>query len=178
MHVHLQWVIIVYYRGRRTKHYSDNVWRVGVAHPLTDFTELSSANLGFSPVKVEKFYRIELNNSLFYCKEYKRTSKTNNYSILYEMEASGEHFALIDFFVEVTNPETSEPVILAVVQHLNVTSFSVNGEEVPHLFDISSREAKCIPVTYIKRKCILIESCSSGTSDVICRIFYHNNMTV
>ena len=176
MHVHAPCNFC--HRGRRTKHYSDNVWRVGVAHPITDFTELSSANLGFSPVKIEKFYRIELNNSLFYCREYKRTSKTNNYTILYEREPSNEQFALIDFFVEVTSPETSEPVILAVVQHLNVTSFSVNGEEVPHLFDITSREAKCIPVTCIKRKCILIESYSSGTSDVICRIFYHNNLTV
>ena len=154
------------------------MWRVGVAHSFTEFIDLYSTSLDFSPVYIEKFYRIELNNSLYYCREYKRTSKTNNFTILYETQPSEEEFALIDFFVEIKNPASCEPMILAVVQHLNVSVFTVNGEEIPHLFEISSRQTKCIPVASIKRKCILIESYSSGTSDVVCRVFDHNNLSV
>ena len=165
-------------RGRRTKQYSDNVWRVGVAHSFSEFLDLYSASLDFSPVYVEKFYRIELNNSLYYCREYKRTSKTNNFTILYETEQSKEEFAIIDFYVEVKDPRSGKSVILAVVQHLNTSAFTVNGEEIAHLFNISSRQTKCIPVASIKRKCILIESYSPETSDVVCRIFERNNLSV
>ena len=124
----------------------------------TEFIDLYSTSLDFSPVCVEKFYRIELNNSLYYCREYKRTSKTNNFTVLYEAEPSKEEFAIIDFFVEVKDPWSGKPVTLAVVQHLNTSVFAVNGEEIPHLFKIFSRQTKCIPVASIKRKCILIES--------------------
>lgn len=168
-------------RGRRTKQYSHNVWRVGVAHPFTEFIDLYSTSLDFSPVYVEKFYRIELNSSLYYCREYKRTSKTNNFTILYKAQPSTDsedEFAIIDFFVEVKNSRSCEPVIIAVVQHLNTSVFTVNGEEIPHLFKVSSRQTKCIPVASIKRKCILIESYSSGESDVVCRVFERSNLSV
>ena len=154
------------------------MWRVGVAHSFLEFIDLYSTTLDFSPVYVEKFYRIELNNSLYYCREYKRTSTMNNFTVLYEAQSSKEEFAIIDFFVEVKNSHSCEPVILAVVQHLNTNVYNVNGEEIPHLFEISSRHTKCIPVASIKRKCILIEGYVSGSSDIVCRIFEHNNLSI
>lgn len=154
------------------------MWRVGAAHSFAEFIDLYSASLEFSPVCVEKFYRIEVNNSLYYCREYKRTSKTNNFTVLYETHPSREEFAIINFFVEVKIAGSCDPMILAAVQHLNTDVFVVNGIEIPHLFEISSRETKFIPVASIKRKCILIESYSSGSSDVVCRIFDHNNLSV
>ena len=142
---------------------------------LTGF--IDQCSLDFSPVHVEKFYRIEL-NSLYYCREFKRTSTTNNFTDVYETQPLKEEFAIIDFFVEAKNPQSSEPVILAVVQHLSTNVFIVNGQEIPHLFEVSSRQTKCIPVASIKAKCILIKGYSSRSSDIICRIFDRNNLSV
>ena len=174
-------VFLSFCRGRRTKQYSHNLWRVGVAHSFSDFTDLYSTSLDFSPDCIEKFYRIELNNSLYYCREYKRTSKTDNFTVLYEAQLSSdseEEFAIIEFFVDIKNPHGCEPVILAVVQHLNTSAFDVNGVEIPHLFKVESRQTKCIPVSSIRRKCILVKNYTSGASDIVCRIFEHNNLSV
>lgn len=152
------------------------MWRVGVAHSFPEF--IDQCSLDFTPVNVEKFYRIELNNSLYYCREYKRTSTTNNFTVVYEIQPSKEEFAIIDFFVEAKDPQSSDPVILAVVQHLSTNVLIINGQEIPHLFEISSRQTKCIPVASIKAKCILIQGYSSGSSDIICRIFDRNNLSV
>ena len=74
-----------------------NVWRVGVAHSFLEFIDLYSTSLDFSSVNVEKFYRIDLNNSLHYCREYKHTSTTNNFTVLYKAQSSKEEFVIIDF---------------------------------------------------------------------------------
>jgi hypothetical protein len=71
------------YRGRRTRQYSPDLWRVGIGDP---FPDLDYTGLEFTPINTVKFYRVDLRNSLYYRKEYKRTSKTNNYCvIIYEI---------------------------------------------------------------------------------------------
>ena len=53
-------VIFCIYRGRRTKQYSLDLWRVGIRDPFTDF---DCAGLEFTPINAVKLYRIDLRNS-------------------------------------------------------------------------------------------------------------------
>ena len=169
--------LIILYRGRRTKQYSQDLWRVGNGHPYPDFDH---TGLEFTPVNVVKSYRIDLRNSLYYCREYKRTSKTNNYTVVYESpDTTGDSFAIIDFFVEVEHPSTHNLLTLAVVQHLNTSLFAVNGQAIPNMLNVSSKQTRYIPIQSIKNKCILIDSCSSGVgNDIVCRIFNNYNLCV
>ena len=156
--------IFCIYRGRRTKQYSLDLWRVGIGDP---FPDIDCAGLEFTPINAVKFYRIDLRNSLYYCTEYKRASKTNNYCIIYENPDTTEHdsFAIIDYFVEVEHPSTHNLLTLAVVRHLNTCVFTVNDHPIPHILNVSSQQTKYIPIQSIKSKCILIESCNSGLSN-------------
>lgn len=82
----------------------------------------------------------------------------NNYTVVYESpDATGDSFAIIDFFVEVEHPSTHNLLTLAVVQHLNTCVFAVNGQQIPHMLYVSSQQTRYIPIQSIKSKCVLIE---------------------
>lgn len=123
-----------------------------------------------------KFYRIEIRGSLYYSKEYKRSSKTNNYTVTFENHINKDNFAVIKFFVD---PVTHDITVLAVVEELNTEVLTVHGQQVPHLHKVLSKRTVCIPVESIRRKCILIDSSCSGTDyDVIAKIFDYCHLSV
>ena len=166
-----EWIIIILpvYRGRRTKQYSQDLWRVGTGHPFSDFDD---TGLEFTLANVVKFYRVEL--------KHKRTSKTNNFTVVYKSpDVTGDSFAIINFFVEVEHPSSHDLLTLAVVQHLNTSVFSVNSQPIPHILNVTSRQTRFIPIHSIKNKCILIDSSNSGVSnDIVCKVFNHYNLCV
>jgi hypothetical protein len=153
------------YRGRRTKQYSPNLWRVGIGDP---FPEFDYTGLEFTPINTIKFYRVDLRNSLYYCREYKRTSKTNNYCVVYEsLDTTEESFAIIDYFVEVEHPSTHNLLTLAVVQHLNTCVFTVSDQPIPHMLNVSSQQIRYIP----------IQSINGLGNDIVCKIFNNYNLS-
>ena len=126
-----------------------------------------------------KFYRMEIGNLLYYSKEYKRSSKSNNYTIIFETRTNKENFAEIEFFVELQHPVTHDITVFAVVEGLSTQVLSVHGENIPHLHKVLSKETHCIPVESIRRKCILIPMASSGLDyDVIAKIFDYCHLSV
>ena len=89
-----------YYRGRRTQQCAHDTWRIGNCHPCPslDFDTVCDVNT------VMKFYRIEIRNSLYYSKEYKHSSKSNNNTVTFETLVNKDNFAVIKFFVELQHP--------------------------------------------------------------------------
>lgn len=55
--------VYVHYGGFQTKQYSQDMWRVGNGHPYRDFEDLH-IDLGFTPVTVVKFYRLQIGRSI------------------------------------------------------------------------------------------------------------------
>ena len=126
-----------------------------------------------------KFYRIEIRNLLYYSKEYKRSSKSNNYTVTFETPVNKENFAVIEFFVELQHPVTHDITVFAVVEELNTEVLTVHGENIPHLHKVLSKRTHCIPVASIRRKCILIRSsCSGSDYDVVAKIFDYCHLSV
>ena len=94
--------------------YSDTTWHniIGNCVAYTDSYGSLNLDVGFTPVNVVKFWRLEKQKSLYYSMEYTRTSKINNYSIMYDQDKA-EKFGLIKYFLElqrITN--TSEFLLL------------------------------------------------------------------
>ena len=88
-------------------------------------------DVGFTPVNVVKFWRLEKQKSLYYSKEYTRTSKINNYTILYDQDGT-EKFGLIKYFLElqrITN--TSEFFVIAVIDELCTAPFVRGSSDNP-----------------------------------------------
>lgn len=115
--------VYVHYRGFQTKQYSQDMWCVGNGHPYRDFEDLH-IDLGFTPVTVVKFYRLQIGRSIYYSSEYKHTTKTNNFTVMYKHPGITElKLATINFFLEVEDPSSHECKVFAVIQHLNTEHF-------------------------------------------------------
>ena len=93
----------------------------------------------------------------YYCKEYKRTTKTITLLCMKVQMQLRIALPLSIFFVEVEHPSTHSLLPLAVVQHLSTCVFAVNGQQIPHMLYVSSRQMRYIPIQSIKCKCVLIE---------------------
>ena len=55
--------------------YSDTSWRIGNCVAYTDTYGSLGLDVGFTPMNVVKFLRLEKQKSLYYSKEYTRTLK-------------------------------------------------------------------------------------------------------
>ena len=146
-------------RGR-TLQYSDTIWRIGNCCLYWLLTHGSlDVDVGFTPVNVVKFWRLEKQKSLYYSKEYTRTSKINNYTILYDQDGT-EKFGFIKYFLElqrITN-NTSEFFVIAIIDELCTAPFVRGSVIIPHLHTIVSiQQSDIIPVANIRLKCILID---------------------
>lgn len=138
--------------------YSDTMWRIGNCVAYTDSYGSLDLDVGFTPVNVVKFWRLEKQKSLYYSKEYTRTSKINNYTILYDQDGT-EKFGLIKYFLElqrITN-NTSEFFVIAVIDELCTAPFVRGSVIIPHLQTIVSMQQSYIPIANIRLKCILID---------------------
>ena len=126
-----------------------------------------------------KFYRIEIRNLLYYSEEYKRSTKSNNYTVTFETPGKKENFAVIKFFVELQHPVTHNNAVFAVVEELDTEVLCVHGEIIQHLQKVLAKRTHCIPVELIRRKCILIpSSCSGSDYDVVAKIFDYCHLSV
>ena len=170
-----------YCRGCRTQQYAHDTWRIGNCHPCPnlDFDTVCDVNIGFSPINMMKFYRTEIRNSLYYSKEYKCSSKSNNNTVTFKTPVNKDNFAVIKFFVELQHPVNHNITVLAVVEELNTEIFTVHGQHVPHLHKVLSKRTHCIPVESIRRKCVLIpSSCSGSDCDVVAKLFDYCYLSV
>ena len=114
------------------------MWRIGNCVAYTDSYGSLDLYVGFTPVNVIKFWRLEKQKSLYYSKEYIRTSKINNYTILYDQDGT-EKFGLIKYFLElqrITN-NTSEVFVIAVIDELCTAPFVRGSVIIPHLQTIA-----------------------------------------
>lgn len=134
------------------------MWRVGIWHTYSDTLSLDF-NVGLTPEStIIKFYRLEMNSTLYYSTEYTRAKKTNNYTVVYKSPVeSEEKFALIDFFLEMKPSNSPQFKVIAVVRKLITTCFTSGDVAVSHLHVISSEEKSFIPVQWIRQKCVLIQ---------------------
>ena len=138
--------------------YSNTTWRIGNCATFTDSYDTLNIDVGFTPVNIVKFWRLEKQKSLYYSKEYTRTSKINNYTIQYDQDGV-EKFGFIKFFLELQRitDSTSEFFVIAVIDELCTAPFVKGSVIVPHLQTIVSTQQSFIPVSKINLKCILID---------------------
>ena len=101
-------------KGQRTVQYSDAMWRVGSSTTLTlEYFQALSIDTGIVPDTVIKFWRLELHNSLFYSKEYTCTTKSNNYTVVYD--DGDKSYGVIQFFLELSHRDLPRPQVIARV---------------------------------------------------------------
>ena len=128
--------------------------------PLTTFT------------KVQVFYRVELNGSLYYSTRYRRVKHRNSYTIAYE-HSGHQLFGQIQYYIAMLQLNT----ILVVVQKCVLTSetaqhhfgLSTPAISTPSLFHFVSvsPSATVIDVSMIKQKCLFMDF-GSPTKYIIC----------
>ena len=133
------------------------MWRVGTSTILS-LEQYHTLNIdtGFVPDVVIKFWRLELHNSLFYSKEYARTTKTNNYTVLYDSDGV-EGFGVIKFFLELSCRDVSRPQVLAIIDKLITAPYVCGDVLVPHLRVVVAQHQSFVSASCLKMKCILID---------------------
>ena len=112
--------------------------------------------------KVQVFYRVELNGSLYYSARYRRVRHRNSYTIAYE-HSGCLSFGQIQYYIALSQLNT----ILAVVQkcvltletaqqHFNLSTSAVCTPDLFHFVSISP-SATVIDVSMIKQKCLFMD---------------------
>ena len=112
--------------------------------------------------KVQVFYRVELNGSLYYSARYRRVRHRNSYTIAYE-HSGHQSFGQVQYYFAIPQLNT----ILVVVQKCVLTSetaqqhFDLSTPAIctPNLFHFVSvsPSATVIDVSMIKQKCLFMD---------------------
>ena len=152
------------------------MYRIGSAHLYPNYCDLDGLDdVGVNPSTVLKFYRIEIYNSLYYCSEYKRATKTNNHTVIYQDLDSSKKVAVVCYYLELNNDDGS-CIVVAVIKPLNTTAFKQGPITVHHLYEVLSEgSVVCIPVEWIKEKCIFMEL---DRSTYVAKIYNHHKLTL
>ena len=114
------------------------------------------------PVQVMKFLRLEAVelDTVIYSNEYKRP-KRRNCTVVFLNDSNHESFGVVEYFVEIHKANVSQTVVLALVTLLSTTALThgLSSELLPHLLEAKKLNdtMKFIPVTSIKKKCILLQ---------------------
>lgn len=131
-------------------------------------------DVGYTPISVIRFWRLELNKSLYYAKEYTWSCSTNNYTVAYKDESGAEKYGIIKFFLELL-PSTSPTYhIIAVIEELISFAYVVQSVIVPHLRVVSQQQS-FIPASMITLKCILL---NIGCDTIIARPYDFCHLSV
>ena len=89
-------MFIKYCRSQRSKQYSSELYCIGSAPLYSDYHDLDGRDhddIDVNPSTVQKFYRIEIHNSFYYCNKYKRATTTNNHTVLYQDQDESKNFS-------------------------------------------------------------------------------------
>ena len=156
------------HRGRRTVEYSIGMWRIGLGTPLTpvSWSDLG-IEVGYTPTSVVKFWRLELNKTLYYSTEYTRASSMNNFTVAYQDDSGAEKYG-VKFFLELLSNSCSRYHIIAVIEELTTVAYVVQSVIVPQLQVVTSRQPSFIDASTITFKCILL---NIGGDTIIARPF-------
>ena len=164
------------HRGRRTAEYSSGMWRIGLGVLLTPvlWSDLG-INVGYTPTSAIKFWRLELNKTLYYSTEYTRASSTNNFTVAYQDESGAEKYGIIKFFLELLSNPHSRHHIIAVIEELTTVAYVVQSVIVPQLQVVTSRQQSFIDASTITLKCVLL---NIGGETIIARPFDFCHLSV
>ena len=144
------------------------MWCIGLGTPLTpvSWNDLG-INVGYTPISVVKFRRLELNKTLYYSTEYTQASLMNNFTVAYQDDSGAEKYGVIKFFLELLSNSCSK-YIIAVIEELTTVAYVVQSVIVPQLQVVTSRQQSFTDASTITFKCILL---NIGGDTIIARPF-------
>ena len=145
--------------------YTSTSWRVGPCTPvsLEETMVVEAAGVcGFMPTDAVKFKRLQLKECLLHSKQYTRSQKMNNYTISFKddqtasIHAVVEKFGTIETFLDISNTDTGQHAVFAIVNEFTTKPLVCSGIILKHMLLATEARCRIIPVSWILNKCITV----------------------
>lgn len=143
--------------------YTTTSWRVGPCTPvsLEETMVVEAAGVsGFMPTAAVNFKRLQLKECLLHSKQYTRSQKMNNYTISFKDNQTAstvvEKFGTIETFLDISNADTGQRAVFAIVNEFTTTPLVCSGITLKHMLLATESRSRVIPVSWILNKCISI----------------------
>ena len=163
------------YRASNKQELKPGTYLVGGSTPSTlpdNIIQLANEHLAFcnlpivctESIKVQTFYRVEVDGNTYYSALYGRVQKRNSYTVAYQGIGGETKFGLVQYYFIIPNQHITSPlVVIKTIEMLSQSCQSYFGSLEPAVNNIKKifpvRESSSCDVTDVSRiisKCLYI----------------------